>query len=88
MTLTGDTITTAIRNERVIRFWFLSQSRPAPQIRTVSPYELSKDGESVLGYDHDRAAIRRFSLAGFVFPDIELPEDEDYVYPIDQGGTK
>lgn len=83
MTSIGDTITAAIRNERVIRFWFLSKSRPAPQIRTVSPYELSDDGETFIGYDHQRAAIRRFSLAGIMTDDIELP-DEDYVYPIDK----
>lgn len=83
MTHTADTITAAIRNERVIRFWFKSQSRPAPQIRTVSPYELADDGDSFLGYDHDRCAIRRFSLSGIVMDDIELP-DEDYVKPIEQ----
>lgn len=83
MTHTADTITAAIERERVIRFWFKSQSRPAPMIRTVSPYELSEDGESVLGFDHDRQAIRRFSLSGFVFDDIELP-DEDYVYPVEK----
>jgi predicted DNA-binding transcriptional regulator YafY len=83
MTQTADTITAAIERERVIRFWFKSQSRPAPMIRTVSPYELSEDGESVLGFDHDRQAIRRFSLSGFVFDDIELP-DEDYIQPIEQ----
>jgi predicted DNA-binding transcriptional regulator YafY len=83
MTHTADTITAAIRAERPIRFWFASKSRPVPQIRTVSPYELSEDGESFLGFDHGRQAIRRFSLAGIVMDDIELP-DEDYVKPIDQ----
>lgn len=83
MTHMQDTITAAARAERVIRFWFQSQSRPAPMIRTVSPYELSEDGESFLGFDHDRQAIRRFSLSGIVTEDIELP-DEDYVKPIDQ----
>lgn len=84
MTTLGDIITAAVRNERPIRFWFKSQSRPVPQIRTVSPYELSDDGESFLGFDHTRQAIRRFSLSGFVSEDIELPDDEDYVYPIDK----
>lgn len=83
MTIVADTITAAIRNERVIRFWFVSRSRPEPMLRTVSPYELSEDGESVLGFDHDRQAIRRFSLAGIVIEDIDLP-DEDYVYPIEK----
>ena len=83
MTHTTDTITAAIRSERVIRFWFKSQSRPVPMIRTVSPYELSEDGETVLGFDHNRQSIRRFSLANIVQEDIELP-DEDYVKPIDQ----
>lgn len=84
MTIVGDTVTAAVRDERVLRFWFLSQSRPVPMQRTVSPYELSDDGESLLGYDHDRAAIRRFSLSGIIEPEgIELP-DEDYVQPIDQ----
>jgi len=84
MTTLADIITAAIERERVIRFWFKTQSRPAPQIRTVSPYELSEDGESVLGFDHARQAIRRFSLAGFVTEDIELPDNEDYVYPIEK----
>lgn len=83
MTLAADTITAAIRSERVIRFWFQSRTNPIPQIRTVSPYELSEDGESFLGFDHTRQAIRRFSLAGIVQEDIELP-DEDYIQPIDQ----
>jgi len=83
MTTVTDTITAAIRAERVIRFWFKSQTRPVPQIRTASPYELSEDGESFLGFDHDRQAIRRFSLSGIVSEEIELP-DEDYVYPIDK----
>lgn len=78
-----NTITAAIRTERVIRFWFQSKSRPAPMIRTVSPYELSEDGESFLGFDHARQAIRRFSLVGIVMDDIELP-DEDYIKPIEQ----
>lgn len=86
MTLAADTITAAIRNERVIRFWFSSQSRPAPMIRTVSPYEIADDGESFLGFDHDRQAIRRFSMSGIVMDDIELP-DEDYVYPIEKEGV-
>lgn len=83
MTHTADTITAAIRSERVIRFWFQSQSRPVPMLRTVSPYELAEDGESFLGFDHDRQAIRRFALSGIVSDDIELP-DEDYVYPIEK----
>lgn len=83
MTHVPDIITAAVRNEKVIRFWFQSQSRPAPMIRTVSPYELSEDGESFLGFDHDRQAIRRFSLSGIVTEDIEFP-DEDYVYPIEK----
>lgn len=83
MTHIADIITAAIRRERVIRFWFKSQSRPVPQIRTVSPYELSDDGETFLGFDHDRQAIRRFSLGGIVTEDIELP-DEDYVQPVDK----
>jgi len=83
MTHVEDTITSAIRAERPIRFWFQSRTRPVPQIRTVSPYELSDDGESFLGFDHGRQAIRRFSLAGIVQEEIELP-DEDYIQPIDQ----
>lgn len=84
MTTASDTISAAIRNERVIEFWFVGVNSPYPPARrTVSPYELSEDGESFLGYDHDRAALRRFSLAGIVSDDIELP-DEDYIYPIEQ----
>ncbi len=85
MTHIADIITAAIEREKVIRFWFRSQSFSAPMIRTVSPYELSEDGESVLGFDHDRQAIRRFFLSGFVTEDIELPDD-DYVQPIKQEG--
>lgn len=84
MTHVADIITAAIEREKVIRFWFASKSRPVPQIRTVSPYELSEDGESFLGFDHGRQAIRRFSLTGIVMEDIEMPDDEDYVYPIDK----
>jgi len=79
-----DTIAACIRDECVIRFWFTSRSSDVtPMRRTVSPYELSEDGESVLGFDHTREAIRRFSLSGIVSEDIELP-DEAYVYPIEK----
>lgn len=87
MTEAADIITSAIRAERVVRFWFVTKSRPMPMmpmIRTVSPYELSDDGESFLGFDHDRQAMRRFSLDGIADTEgIELP-DEDYIQPIEQ----
>jgi predicted DNA-binding transcriptional regulator YafY len=86
MTHAADTITAAIRNERVISFWFKGQSSITPEVRIVSPYELSNDGETFLGFDHVRQAIRRFSLAGIVTEYIELP-DEDYVRPIEQEGV-
>lgn len=84
MTHIIDTITAAIRNERVIRFWFMSRAHASlPVARTVSPYELSEDGETFLGFDHTRQAIRRFALSGIMQDDVELP-DEDYVKPINK----
>jgi predicted DNA-binding transcriptional regulator YafY len=84
MTDAADIITSAIRAERVVRFWFVTKSRPVPMIRTVSPYELSDDSESFLGFDHDRQAIRRFNLDGIADTEgIELP-DEDYIQPVEQ----
>jgi predicted DNA-binding transcriptional regulator YafY len=84
MTNITDIIDAAIRNERVMQFWFKSQSRPQPMWRTVSPYELSDDGEALVAFDHDRQAIRRFGLDGFVDNDIELPDNEEYVQPVEQ----
>lgn len=85
MTTTTDTITAAIRAERAIRFWFVSKLAPLPMQRTVSPYELSDDGDTFLGFDHARQALRRFSLDGIADPDnIELPDDEEYVQPVEQ----
>ena len=85
MTHITDIITAAIRDERVIRFWFQG-ARAFPMQRIVSPYELSEDGETFLGFDHGRQAIRRFSLGGIISEDIELP-DEDYVYPVEKEGA-
>lgn len=83
MTSIADTITAAIRNERVIRFWYLGGRRGAvPMQRTVSPYELSEDGDTFLSFDHGREELRRFSLSNIVSEDIELP-DEEYIKPID-----
>jgi predicted DNA-binding transcriptional regulator YafY len=81
----SEVIDNAIINEEVVRFDYFANGYP--QSRTLSPYEASEaseDGESILGFDHDRAALRRFQYSKIM--DIETIEDEDYVKPIDQGG--
>jgi predicted DNA-binding transcriptional regulator YafY len=83
MTTTADIISAAIRNERPIKFWYNSRGPVLAMLRTVSPYELSEDGETFLGYDHAREALRRFSLDNITAEDIALPDDEDYIYPIE-----
>ncbi len=81
LTELSEVIDNAILNEEVVTFPYLG-SRGLEQ-RTLSPYEASEDGETVLGYDHGRAALRRFTFSKFI--DIETI-DEDYVKPIEQGG--
>lgn len=76
----GEVIDNAIVNEEVVRFWYVPANGSPPQWRTLSPYEVSEDGETVLGYDHTRAELRRFSFAQML--DIETT-DEQYVKPIE-----
>lgn len=82
MTHNEDTITAAIRAEKVIHFIYPAQKRGRyPVLRTVSPYELSEDGQTFLGWCHDREALRRFNLnkiQGEVRP---TSTDAEYVQP-------
>jgi predicted DNA-binding transcriptional regulator YafY len=67
----------AIEDERVVKFSY--HGRDAVTLRTLSPYVLreSQSGDELLmGYDHDRDALRQFQLdriAGI------HPVDEDFV---------
>lgn len=83
MTLTrtelGEVIDNAIAYEEVVCFTYLKQGLPMQ--RTVSPYEFAEDGETFLGFDHARAALRRFDMGKIM--EIETA-DEDYVYPIEK----
>lgn len=76
-----ETVQAALTAERPVRFYYL---RPGyvPMQRTVSPYEISDDGATFLGYDHSRDALRRFDFG--LLADIEVAENEDYVYPINK----
>lgn len=79
LTELAEVIDNAIVNEEVVRFPYLG-SRGVEQ-RTLSPYEASEDGESVLGYDHGRGALRRFAFGKII--DIETI-DEDYILPVEK----
>lgn len=70
----------AILNEEVVRFTYFRPDN-SPMQRTVSFYEASEDGQTFLGYDHMRAALRRFDIGKIM--DVETI-DEDYVYPIEK----
>lgn len=75
----SEVIDNAIVNEEVVRFIYLKQGLPMQ--RTVSPYEFAEDGETFLGFDHDRAALRRFDMGKIM--EIETL-DEDYVRPVEK----
>lgn len=79
----SEVIDNAIVNEEIVRFWYLpGESLSPPQWRTLSPYEASEDGETILGYDHDREELRRFRFDRII--DIETILDEDYIRPIEK----
>lgn len=75
----SEVIDNAILNEEVVRFYYLRDG--VPMQRTLSPYEASEDGLSILGFDHGRQALRRFDCAKIM--DIETV-DEEYVRPVER----
>lgn len=79
LTELSEVIDNAIVNEEVVMFPYMG-SRGVEQ-RIFSPYEAGEDGQTVLGYDHGRGALRRFDFSKII--DI-LTVDEDYVKPIEQ----
>lgn len=76
----GEVIDNAIVNEEVIRFAYF-KSPDVAHLRTLSPYEASADGETVLGFDHMRMELRRFELSKMQAP---TTTDELYVKPIEK----
>lgn len=89
MTHNEDIITAAIRAETVVQFDYpVSKRRGRMHVntthvrRTLSPYSLAEDGETVLGFDHGRQALRRFELSK-ISGDVAVA-NEDYIKPIDQ----
>lgn len=78
----GEVIDNAIFNEEVICFWYAKSQLFGEELRVLSPYEASEDGETILGYDHARCALRRFELSKIV--GLEPPPDEEYVKPIEK----
>jgi len=75
----GEIIDNAILNEEVICFWYEKRPQRGRVLRTLSPYECSPVGDTVLGYDHGREALRRFELSKIVA--VEPYDDEEYVKP-------
>lgn len=72
-------IDNGIFNEEPVAFMYEKPGGLEPRI--LSPYEVSEDGETVLGYDHVRCELRRFELSKIVA--IETAH-QDYVKPIDK----
>jgi predicted DNA-binding transcriptional regulator YafY len=78
-TSNADILTAAIRAETVVQFRYPSHG--VLVLRTFSPWEMAEDGESLLGYDHGREGIRRFSISkitGEIVPDDGA---DNYVQP-------
>lgn len=78
----GQIIDNGIVNEEVVAFWYAKSQLYGEELRLLSPYECSEDGETVLGYDHARGALRRFELSKIV--GVEPPPDEEYIKPIEK----
>lgn len=74
----GEVIDNAIFNEEVIRFDYFGANIT---LRTLSPYEVSEDGQTILGFDHMRCELRRFDLSKI---DSVRTTDEEYVNPIEK----
>lgn len=77
-----DALAKSITDETVVQFSYLKPSLPFPELRRVSVYELSDDGETFLCFDLARGALRRFEI-GRIVGDVEVGDD-DYIKPIDQ----
>lgn len=71
----------AICAEQVVRFQYQKHSDDAPLQRIFSPWELTDNGGSVLGWDHGREGIRRFFLSDIV-GEVEVDLTERYAVPV------
>lgn len=81
MTSNADTLTAAIRAETVVEFGYKKGLAEPARLVTFSPWELSEDGESIIGYDHGRDGIRRFSISKITGDVDGAATDEHYVLP-------
>jgi predicted DNA-binding transcriptional regulator YafY len=67
--------TIAIQQEEVVQFLYDHH-----QLRTFSPWEIQEQYDLVLGWDHDRAAVRSFNFNRVASDVASYPNDE-YVRP-------
>lgn len=74
-------ISNGIASEEPVAFMYQKGSLRIAAPRIISPYELSDDDETVLGYDHIREGLRRFELSKIIA--IETAHD-DYIKPIEK----
>jgi predicted DNA-binding transcriptional regulator YafY len=73
-----DILAADIEDETVITFYY-SDSRGVESFRTFSPWEIQDGGLNIIGWDHSRDAVRKFSISG-IFGTINHA-DEKYIRP-------
>lgn len=73
------TFTEAVREESVVAFEYSKPTDPNPQRRIFSPWEIDEAHNTVLGYDHDREGVRKFTMANAF--NLRPYEEDSYVRP-------
>lgn len=69
----------AVEAEYVVSFMYRKKPSEGGAVRTISPYEVS--GDKILGWDHDRNALRSFKIVQIIGVVTPHP-DEDFKEPI------
>lgn len=78
---TADKLADSINAERVVRFSYphmAAHGRKIQLLRTFSPFRI--DGASVIGWDHGRDEVRRYSIDK-IGDIVEYVAAEEYVQP-------
>lgn len=82
--LVEEALERAIQREHPIQFTYFKRGHKG-EIRTLSPYAVDDEMGSVIGWDHDRDELRRFSLNKCAWPIKDASDDHEYIQPREKG---
>lgn len=78
----------AVEDKRVVTFQY-KKANGSVSTRTLSPYEVTGDitegNLKVLGWDHERKALRSFKIDHHQMAEVQVAPDAEYQEPVDRG---